>query len=381
MRTSLLLALSTTAALSLLVSQRAGAQYTPIFYDGYEVSADTMNLNFETGARQSGVLAPIEYVAITPDVTNGFQHQMFSAATSAPQPLQLAESGTNTAPPPVFGFKTMVSPDYNFKGTTGSGIVGKRISFDMDIGAIVVGSPTYIKGGITIGGHTTLLDNENERSAVGAGPDGPYFSMNFVEDTFSGLGSFLQFWDGIDIVGNVIANPAGAGNASVQIDATDPADGNPWDGVGSTVINVSINGTDVFSYSKPDGGYADNFITLFAGRNLVGNQLATTLVDNFTVFAAPAVIVAENADFDSDLDVDGADFLTWQRGVGTSTGAMLADGDANGNGAIDAADLATWRSQFTTAAVPAVNSIPEPPTVLLGSLVGLVCCAVKRGRR
>jgi hypothetical protein len=51
------------------------------------------------------------------------------------------------------------------------------------------------------------------------------------------------------------------------------------------------------------------------------------------------------ADFDGDNDVDGSDFLSWQRNVG-STNATKADGDANGNGAVNGQDLAAWRSGF-----------------------------------
>ena len=56
--------------------------------------------------------------------------------------------------------------------------------------------------------------------------------------------------------------------------------------------------------------------------------------------------VAEHlADFDGDLDVDGADFLAWQRGFGTSSGATKAMGDSDGDGDVDAADLGNWRTR------------------------------------
>jgi hypothetical protein len=37
-----------------------------------------------------------------------------------------------------------------------------------------------------------------------------------------------------------------------------------------------------------------------------------------------------DAEFDEDGDMDGGDFLTWQRGFGITTGAQQADGDATG---------------------------------------------------
>jgi hypothetical protein len=42
----------------------------------------------------------------------------------------------------------------------------------------------------------------------------------------------------------------------------------------------------------------------------------------------------EDADFDADGDVDGADFLTWQRGVGVG-GVTHSMGDANGDAVVD----------------------------------------------
>jgi len=52
------------------------------------------------------------------------------------------------------------------------------------------------------------------------------------------------------------------------------------------------------------------------------------------------------ADFDDDGDVDGRDFLTWQRRFGLNSGATLADGDANGDGRVDQADLSIWSQQY-----------------------------------
>ncbi len=52
-----------------------------------------------------------------------------------------------------------------------------------------------------------------------------------------------------------------------------------------------------------------------------------------------------SADFDTDGDIDGFDFLTWQRGFGTPI-ATPADGDANNDNNVDAADLGIWESQF-----------------------------------
>ena len=52
-----------------------------------------------------------------------------------------------------------------------------------------------------------------------------------------------------------------------------------------------------------------------------------------------------SADFDADTDVDGSDFLAWQRGFG-STAASIFQGDADQNGVVDTDDLDVWLSQY-----------------------------------
>ena len=79
--------------------------------------------------------------------------------------------------------------------------------------------------------------------------------------------------------------------------------------------------------------------------------------------------VAINGDFDQDNDVDGADFLAWQRGVGTRSGATTSQGDADRDGDVDGADLAPWKINFgaigeaaaTAAAVPAAPFASRDP--------------------
>jgi hypothetical protein len=89
-------------------------------------------------------------------------------------------------------------------------------------------------------------------------------------------------------------------------------------------------------------------------------------------------VAADDADFDSDGDVDGQDFLIWQRNV--SVGATQQSGDANNSGAVDSADLAVWRTQFGLAgpAVPFASSVPEPATVGIVLVAGsALLCARK----
>jgi hypothetical protein len=72
---------------------------------------------------------------------------------------------------------------------------------------------------------------------------------------------------------------------------------------------------------------------------------------------------AQYGDFEQDGDVDGADFLVWQRTLGTTNPAA----DATGDGAVNATDLTIWRENFgvdfTVGKVAAAmtTSMADPP--------------------
>jgi hypothetical protein len=72
------------------------------------------------------------------------------------------------------------------------------------------------------------------------------------------------------------------------------------------------------------------------------------------------------ADFDGDADVDGEDFLIWQRGVGLTGQTDNSNGDADGNGTVEGADLNLWTDQFGSGvAVGPAGAVPEPTSLAL----------------
>jgi formylglycine-generating enzyme len=93
-----------------------------------------------------------------------------------------------------------------------------------------------------------------------------------------------------------------------------------------------------------------------------------------TGFRVGALLDLPNGDFDGDGDVDGGDFLKWQRGESPSP--------------MSASDLADWRAQFGTGGVSASAglhslSVPEPGTAFSGLLAtaGHVLLKRRRARR
>jgi hypothetical protein len=90
-------------------------------------------------------------------------------------------------------------------------------------------------------------------------------------------------------------------------------------------------------------------------------------------------VVTEDADFDGDGDVDGDDFLTWQRHVAMDSGATLAEGDANGDEAVDGDDLTLWEGQFGTA-VAVAAPVPEPATAALALVAAAAWSGMGRSK-
>jgi hypothetical protein len=93
-------------------------------------------------------------------------------------------------------------------------------------------------------------------------------------------------------------------------------------------------------------------------------------------FAYNRAEIIPSADFDRDGDIDGQDFLTWQRNFGASP-ALQSQGDADFDGVVDADDLAVWQGAYGSPLL-AVTAVPEPTTLYL---TGLVLLSLAKRRR
>ncbi|TWU21342.1 hypothetical protein [Bythopirellula polymerisocia] len=83
-------------------------------------------------------------------------------------------------------------------------------------------------------------------------------------------------------------------------------------------------------------------------------------------------LLPDDADFNGDGFVDGADFLAWQRGFGQGT--TFSNGDADHDGDVDSFDLAIWQSQYGGTTVLAATSaaVPEPNALTLVLIISLL---------
>ena len=298
---------------ALSAGRHAEAQYTPVWFDGFDSAIGTdINVNADA-PRQGGSPVPLAYNAnvsfAAANQAADYHQQIVGDGVDPDNRLLLAGDVNITGSlPQHMNFHAYASPNHNFNGSVGSQVIGKKISVEMDAftnaGDYMAGDPNnpndgyFVYSALTIGSSEQLSDSNNKTSG---------FSVIFIEQTFAdslwtdpSIGTaFIQIRDDRTTpsdplpmpdgtVGNLIPNPAGTGPGLLELFIDDPTDGSPWDGVGQTDIDVVVNGTTVFNYSKLGGGFTDNFITL-EGSNQKNVGLPSILgvhnFNNLTVFS------------------------------------------------------------------------------------------------
>lgn len=245
---------------------------------------------------------------------------------------------------------------------------------------------------------------------------------DFLPMKVDGYASNLLYWDGNGTADDVSFGPAPAETYSLSLFGKDgaqaAADGSdeliPGQIIGTTASDGFLHQHRYFFLD--DDTNPNNSTVAVEGVYLIAMRLRMEGIDRsdpfFIVWGTPTPLstigtsvdaavdwVQDNldqlspnfsADFDGDLDVDGDDFLTWQRGWGTSGAAALqVVGDADFDNAVGSADLAVWQEQYgsdlsnfvgvTSGLVATATPIPEPDTALmlllatLAAIPGFTC--------
>jgi hypothetical protein len=186
-----------------------------------------------------------------------------------------------------------------------------------------------------------------------------------------------------------------------------------WDGTLSTGVqysesrhaipplNLFWTGSDPFGVANATAG---NWTQTSGQANIGASSLTSNWFSFGQINAATSNRLAaigprtllDPGDLDSDKDVDGGDFLLWQRGVGRAGASLkLTDGDANGDLAVNTADLDILKQNFgrqygaAPSQIGAAMAVPEPSSLAAG-LIGLAsvgaalrhqCQRTRRGAR
>jgi hypothetical protein len=149
-------------------------------------------------------------------------------------------------------------------------------------------------------------------------------------------------------------------------------------------LTGQIDGADTVLYATTTQTSANRLIKIIdAGALSTSVDLATAPTN--TAFRGVEFVAGginpptNNSDFDDDGDVDGDDFLIWQRGL-VSSGVPANDkstGDADGDGDVDGTDLGIWQAHYgLPPSTGAAGAVPEP-----GALALVACAALGLARQ
>jgi len=148
--------------------------------------------------------------------------------------------------------------------------------------------------------------------------------------------------------------------------------GEDLDGPSGNLLEIPLTQDNYLTWQEGDN-FGKTTVTIGAGEQLfVGMDVGDggVMVNPFQGFASLATVEIRevgapgpDGDFDGDGDVDGADFLAWQRD--TSLGS-----------------LSDWETNYgTSGAVAATASVPEPSTAAMMLLAAISGAALRRYRR
>lgn len=145
----------------------------------------------------------------------------------------------------------------------------------------------------------------------------------------------------VQLVTAMILNPVGSASRFFSLDRLLAMNDGPWQR-----NSVTENGV----IAAESGGYEALILSTDDGTK----PLDIDYLNN-------GPLVADPGDYDQDNDIDGSDFLFWQRSFGATGASLPADG--NFTGTVDAGDLQIWRANYGATSSTAIN-----PEVRLANL-------------
>jgi len=113
-------------------------------------------------------------------------------------------------------------------------------------------------------------------------------------------------------------------------------------------------------------------------------QWPSGILQQFTEVAPNSLLMAREAmlgDFNGDLIVNEGDLLNWQSEYGLDNGPFTADADYDGD--VDGRDYLIWQRQFGTSLAPlsTIASVPEPSAAVLTCCLGFALILSRKSHR
>jgi len=158
-----------------------------------------------------------------------------------------------------------------------------------------------------------------------------------------------------------IANGAltaqGIGDSYVSAESVNVPNDGAWHTIVLPILASDFEPTSRNNTVPPDAAVALTNVTHFRILHNPDPEDFRGAVGNGEFFLDNIRAISDSGDFDNDGDVDGADFLTWQRNPGVG-------------------NLSAWESNFgNTGVLTATQAVPEPATgllLLMGAASGLL---------
>lgn len=202
---------------------------------------------------------------------------------------------------------------------------------------IAYGTDLVDPNGISIDSVSMTVGTNTPHEIIGGATSVPYIE----EDWYY----VVQNWS---IAASAVTLDAWVANLSAgdtSLTQTVSGASNTFDGNGNTALDL---------------GNLVNLSNFFADGGLDALAIYDAQLDLNTIQSHfDELRVVASADFDGDGDVDGADFIKWQRG-----------GSPN---PLSSSDLSLWKQQFgSSAALGAGAAVPEPTSLVLATLPMLV---------
>jgi hypothetical protein len=174
---------------------------------------------------------------------------------------------------------------------------------------------------------------------------------------FPGTGPSV-FSDGYNVIG--LDNTGEFDRPGDQTGITNPLLGPLADNGGPTMTHALLAGSPAIDAGDP--AFDPNAFTPPLVNDQRGSGFARVVDGRVDIGAFELQPIVASADFDEDGDVDGRDFLAWQRGFGTpAPTAVKADGDSDNDTDVDGADLLVWQEQYGEEELSAVSNEGSDP--------------------